>query len=60
MLKKLFYDEEGATMTEYILLVVMIAIAAILVVRNFGGSIQRLFRGSTDKLNDEADDAGMP
>jgi pilus assembly protein Flp/PilA len=60
MLKKLFYDEEGATMTEYILLVVLIAIAAIAVVKLFGGSIQRLFSGSATKLNDEAEGAGMP
>jgi pilus assembly protein Flp/PilA len=50
MFKKLFYDEEGATMTEYILLVVLIAIAAIGVVKLFGGQIKRLFQKSNDEL----------
>jgi len=49
-LKKLFFDEEGATMTEYIILVVLIAIAAIGVVRIFGERIVALFQSSTDQL----------
>ena len=49
-LKSLFRDEDGATMTEYIILVVLIAIAAIVVVTQFGDEIKRLFTKSTGEL----------
>ena len=52
MLKRLLQDEEGATMTEYILLVVLIAIAAYTVIRLFGKQIQSLFTKSTSKLTE--------
>ena len=52
MFKKLLQDEEGASMTEYILLVVLIAIAAYTVIRLFGKQIQSLFTKSTGKLTE--------
>ena len=52
MFKKLFHDEEGATMTEYILLVVLIAIAAFGVIQQFGDKIRALFTKSTNKLGE--------
>lgn len=51
MFKKLFYDEEGATLTEYILLVVLIPIAAIGVIKIFGTSIKNLFTKSSNALD---------
>ena len=56
-LKKLFLDEEGATMTEYILLVVLVAVAAIGVVKIFGEKITSLFTDATDKIDDNTADA---
>ena len=50
LFKRLFNDEDGATMTEYIILVVLIAIAAIVVVTQFGEEIKRLFTKSTGEL----------
>ena len=51
MFKKLWKDEEGATMTEYILLVVLVAIAMFAVIKIFGTSIANLFRSSASKLD---------
>ncbi|MBN2008859.1 Flp family type IVb pilin [candidate division KSB1 bacterium] len=50
LMKRFLKDEEGATMTEYIILVVLIAIAAIVVVTQFGDEIKRLFTKSTGEL----------
>lgn len=52
MLKRLLKDEEGATMTEYILLVVLIAVALIVVVKTFGTKIASLFKTSTSKIGE--------
>ena len=52
MFKKLWKDEEGATMTEYILLVVLVAIALFAVIRFFGERIAQLFRSSGQKLQE--------
>jgi len=49
-LKDIFYDEEGQGMTEYILIVVLIAIAGILVWRAFGDRIIEMVRQSTKEL----------
>jgi pilus assembly protein Flp/PilA len=53
MIKKFINDESGQGMTEYILIVVLIAVAAIVVVKAFGGKIQELFQKSTKKIDDE-------
>lgn len=50
LLKDIFYDEEGQGMTEYILIVVLIAIAGILVWRAFGDRIVEMVRQSTKEL----------
>ncbi|MCX5781626.1 MAG: Flp family type IVb pilin [Elusimicrobia bacterium] len=50
MIKNFLKDERGQGMTEYILIVALIAIAAIVVVRLFGSQIMRLFTESTTKL----------
>ena len=57
MLKKLLNDESGQSMTEYILIVVLIAIAAIVVVKLFGKKIAELFKKSTDKIDKETGDS---
>lgn len=44
MLKRFWLDEEGATMVEYILLIALLAVALIVVIRQFGGRIAALFR----------------
>ena len=49
-LKDIFYDEEGQGMTEYILIVVLIAIAGILVWSAFGDRIIDMVRQSTKEL----------
>jgi Flp pilus assembly pilin Flp len=51
MFKNLWCDEEGASTTEYILLVALIAIAAFAAVKTFGGKIIKLFEGSTNVLD---------
>ncbi len=43
-------DARGQGMTEYIIIVALIAIAAIGVVTIFGDNIRQLFAGSTDAL----------
>ncbi len=50
MLKDLLSDEEGQGMTEYILIVVLIAIAGILVWKAFGNRIVEMVRQSTKEL----------
>ncbi|MBN1898526.1 MAG: hypothetical protein JW827_07085 [Spirochaetes bacterium] len=50
MLKRFLNGEEGQSMTEYILIVVLVAIAAIAVVRIFGQQIIQLFNKSAKKL----------
>lgn len=43
-------DKKGQGMTEYILIVVLIAVAAIFVVRTFGGKIKDLFQKSAETI----------
>ena len=49
-LKSVIYDEEGATMTEYILLVVLIAIALIAAVTVFRGKLMKKFEDAGTDL----------
>ena len=58
-LKKFLTDEEGATMTEYILLVALVAIAMFAVITLFGKQIAAMFTKSKDKLK-EAEDTVYP
>ena len=48
-----FADESGQGMTEYIIIVALIAIAAIGVVSLFGDNIRKLFGASAKALNGE-------
>ncbi len=57
MLKKFLNEEKGQGMTEYILIVVLIAVAAIVVVKLFGKQIAGLFKKSTEKIDKETKDA---
>lgn len=50
LLKRLWKDEEGQGMTEYILIVLLIAIAGIVVWRAFGDRIVDMVRGATKEL----------
>jgi len=56
MIKKLLNEENGQGMTEYILIVVLIAVAAIVVVKAFGKKIIELFKKSTKKIDDSTAD----
>jgi pilus assembly protein Flp/PilA len=50
MLRKLFRSERGQGMSEYLIIVALVAIAAIGVVTVFGRDIRELFSGTTDAL----------
>ncbi|MBI2893268.1 MAG: hypothetical protein HYY06_06920 [Deltaproteobacteria bacterium] len=52
-LRKLLRDSRGQGMTEYIIIVALIAIAAIGVVTIFGDNIRDLFAGATNALSGE-------
>lgn len=43
MIKKFLQDESGQGMVEYVLIVVLIAVAAVVVVKTFGTQIKNLF-----------------
>ncbi len=53
LLKRLRREDSGQGMTEYIIIVALIAIAAIGVVTIFGNNIRRLFAASTNALAGE-------
>ncbi|OIN98083.1 hypothetical protein AUJ66_01565 [Candidatus Desantisbacteria bacterium CG1_02_38_46] len=48
--RALFRSQSGQGMTEYILIVVLIAVAAIVVVRTFGDKIKGLFQKSAETI----------
>ncbi len=50
--------QSGASNTEYILIVVMIALAAMFMVKGLGVELRKLFSGSTNRLN--LFDGGIP
>ena len=50
LLKKLFKSQSGQGMSEYLIIVALIAVAAIGVVTVFGQDIRQLFSGTTDSL----------
>ncbi len=49
-IRRLFVDEQGQTMTEYGLLVLLIALALIAVIFAFSGNIAGLFRNASKEL----------
>ena len=50
-LLKLFKSQSGQGMSEYLIIVALIAVAAIGVVTVFGRDIRELFSGTTDSLS---------
>lgn len=52
MLKRLLFDEDGQTTTEYILILFLLAIAVIAAFKVFGGKIAALFRKASTKLQE--------
>jgi len=49
-LKRLLHDEQGAEMTEYILIIALIAIFCIVAVKIFGGRLQSAWISMGNKL----------
>ena len=45
-----FMNEDGAGMTEYILLVVLVAVAAVVAVTTFGGEVKNRFMDAIEVL----------
>jgi pilus assembly protein Flp/PilA len=56
-MKKFWNDESGQGMTEYILIVALIAVAAIVAVKMFGSQITGLFTKSTNKIDTQTQSA---
>ena len=50
-LKALHNDERGQGMTEYVIILVAIAVVCIAIAVQFGGKIKELFTTSNDQLN---------
>ena len=53
LMRRFHEDEEGQGMTEYIIILVLIAIFVIIVVQIFGKKIKGLFKESTNALNEQ-------
>ena len=53
MLKKLIYGEEAQGLTEYILIIALIAVVCVAALRLFGSQIKDLITRSTRKIKDE-------
>ena len=53
MFKKFINDEDGQGMVEYVLIVVLIAVAAIVIVRTFGTQIKNLFTNAHNTIANE-------
>jgi len=51
LLKRLFRDEEGATMIEYALLAALISIIAILAITAVGQNVDKVFKAVQNALN---------
>jgi len=49
-IKRLFSDEEGATMVEYALMVALIAVVCIAVVTSLGSGANTKFKSASDTL----------
>ncbi|MDY6862162.1 MAG: hypothetical protein SV062_04145 [Thermodesulfobacteriota bacterium] len=49
-INKIFRDKKGQGMTEYIIIVALIAIAAVFIITMFGDTIRNLFQRSTEVL----------
>jgi len=49
-IRNLLADEEGQTLTEYALILVLIVIAALVVMGTMGGQINNIFQSITNQL----------
>jgi Flp pilus assembly pilin Flp len=54
-LKRLLRDEQGAEMTEYILIIALIAIFCIVAIKIFGGRLQSVWISMGNKLKGATD-----
>ena len=50
--RKLDSDESGATATEYIIIIALIAIALVAIITAFGESLFEIFKGSKETLDE--------
>lgn len=55
MLKKLIESEEAQGMTEYILIIALIAVVCVAAIKLFGTQIKTLITKSTSKIKKETD-----
>jgi pilus assembly protein Flp/PilA len=53
MLSKLWSDESGQGMTEYILIIALIAVVCVVAIKAFGAQIKDLISRSTRKIKDD-------
>ncbi len=53
MFKKFLKDERGAEMTEYILIIALIAIFCIFAVKMFGGKVSDAFKRAASTIESE-------
>ncbi|HUZ45736.1 MAG TPA: Flp family type IVb pilin [Terriglobia bacterium] len=51
LLKRLWNEEEGQDLTEYALLMVLIALVAIVAMRSFGSAVNNTFSNAASNLN---------
>lgn len=58
MLQNFWHDEQGASMTEYVLLVALVGMAAFVLIKNFGQSIKDLFETGTGLIEDAEGEMG--
>ncbi|MFT9848264.1 Flp family type IVb pilin [Aneurinibacillus sp. REN35] len=50
MLKKLYRDEEGQALSEYGLILALVAVAAVVGLTTIGGKLEGIFKDIADKL----------
>jgi Flp pilus assembly pilin Flp len=58
LLGRVYHDESGQSMTEYLLLAVLVAIGLILAYRRYGLALQNRFIGSGNTLYGATDNCG--
>ncbi len=57
LMKRFHEDETGQGMTEYIIIIVLVAILVLFVVKAFGTKIKNLFVHSKETLGEQTEDA---
>jgi len=53
MLKNLIYSEDAQSMTEYILIVALVAVICVVAIKLFGKQVLEMIQKSTDKIQKE-------